>query len=48
MHRGSWVYALFCLGVVAVFSIASLRGCSPFANGGARGFATGARGPTHK
>ena len=49
MHRGSWFYAFSSLAVVALFSMATLRGCSPFADGGARGYAGGVvRGPTHK
>ncbi len=49
MQRGSWIFTLFCVAVVALFSTATLRGCSPFADGGARGYAGGVvRGPTHK
>lgn len=49
MQRGSWFYALFSLAVIALFAITTLRGCSPFADGGSRGLVgSGARGPTHK
>lgn len=42
------LYALFCLGVIALFTFAAARSYSPFADGGARMFAQTARGPTHK
>lgn len=52
------LYALFCLGVIALFTLAMMRSYSPFADSGP-GFFTargtggasgvhGARGPTHK
>ena len=53
MSRMSILYALFSLGVVALFVMASRDGFSPFADGGARGIAgiggrSGYVGPTHK
>ncbi len=53
MSRMSILYALFSLGVVALFVMASRDGFSPFADGGARGIGgIGGRstiiGPTHK
>jgi len=49
VSRSTILYALFCLGLVALFMLAAARGYSPFVSGGARpfGFAA-ARGPTHK
>ena len=32
------LYALFCLGVIALFTFAAARSYSPFADGGARIF----------
>ena len=51
MSRGSFLYGLWCLGIVGAFSAASVYGYSPFANGGkvaARGVGGGYYGPTHK
>lgn len=50
MRPGSILYALFCLGVIALVTFAAARSYSPFADPGPRMYATGggARGPTHK
>ena len=50
MRPPSILYALFCLGVIALVAFATTRSYSPFADGGPRLYATGggARGPTHK
>ncbi|MGY4396261.1 hypothetical protein ACVWZA_001434 [Sphingomonas sp. UYAg733] len=49
MSRMSIVYALFSLGIVALFVMAARDGFSPFADGGARGMGRSAIiGPTHK
>lgn len=48
MKAGSFLYALFCAGVVLLFAFATARSYSPFADGGQRMFVSGARGPTHK
>ncbi|QNQ09830.1 hypothetical protein [Sphingomonas alpina] len=53
MSRQSMLYALYSLGIVALFVLATRDGYSPFADGGARGIgAIGGRsgfvGPTHK
>lgn len=49
MSRSTILYALFCLGVMALFVLSAARGYSPFASGGARPFGFyAARGPTHK
>ncbi len=54
MRLSTILYALFCLGVVALFALAVMRSYSPFADshpgGGARaaGGVRGAHGPTHK
>lgn len=42
------LYAVFCLGVIALFTSATMNGFSPFADGGARGIVRTAVGPTHK
>jgi hypothetical protein len=51
MRVMSILYALFCIGVILLFSMAASRSYSPFADAGPRmaGFyGGGARGPTHK
>ena len=48
MSRQTIIYALFCLSVVVAFIWATRDGYSPFADGGARGIARTAVGPTHK
>ena len=48
MSRSSILYALFCLGLIALYTAAARNGYSPFAQGGARPFFYGTRGPTHK
>ena len=48
MSRSGLFFALFCLGVVAAYFLMARNGYSPFAQGGARPFFYGARGPTHK
>jgi hypothetical protein len=48
MTRGGFVFLLFCAGVLWLFVLAGRYAWSPFADGGPRMFATGARGPTHK
>lgn len=48
MKPASILYALFCLGVIALFTVAAQRRYSPFADGAARMFVGAARGPDHK
>lgn len=49
MSRLSMLYALYCLGIIALFVLAARDGYSPFADGGARGVGRAAfSGPTHK
>ena len=48
MKIPSILYAIACLGVVALFTFAAARSYSPFADGGPRMFVSGVRGPTHK
>lgn len=52
MSRSGLFFALFCLGVVALYFMSARNGYSPFAAGGNRGFffyggRTGG-GPQHK
>ena len=55
MSRSGLVFALFCLGVVALYFMSARAGYSPFADGGNRGgggsgffFFGGRGGPQHK
>ena len=54
MSRSGLIFALFCLGVVALYFLGARNGYSPFADGGNRGggfFFYGGRGgggPQHK
>jgi hypothetical protein len=48
MRPLSILYALFCMGVIALFIMAAQRRYSPFADGGVRTFAAVPRGPNHK
>jgi hypothetical protein len=48
MSRHAFLFGLFCIAIVSAFTFAMTSGYSPFANGGARGFAHGSYGPTHK
>ena len=50
MSRSGLIFALFCLGVVALYFLSARNGFSPFAAGGNRGFfyARGGSGPQHK
>jgi len=48
MNRVSILYAVFSLGVIALFTIAARDGFSPFADGGRRGIIYTAVGPNHK
>ncbi|QXT36070.1 hypothetical protein KV697_01400 [Sphingomonas sanguinis] len=53
MRLATILYALFCLAVVALFALATMRGYSPFAESGTGtshggGGVRGAHGPTHK
>ena len=52
MSRSGLLFALFCLGVVALYFLAARNGYSPFARSGGGGFfyAGGVRsgGPQHK
>lgn len=48
MSRMSMLYAVFCLGVIALFTTATRSGFSPFADGGARGIVRTPVGPNHK
>lgn len=50
MTRSGLLYALFCLGVVALYLLTARAGYSPFADGGRSAFfyARGGVGPQHK
>ncbi|MFC3441172.1 hypothetical protein ACFOKF_08170 [Sphingobium rhizovicinum] len=48
MSRSSFLYALWCLGVLALYLAAAAQGYSPFADGGRTAGAYRAYGPTHK
>lgn len=54
MSRSGLLFALFCLGVVALYFFTARAGYSPFADGGARGGGfwfyggRGGTGPQHK
>lgn len=48
MSKMSMLYAVFCLGVIVLFNVATRDGFSPFADGGKRGIMRVAGGPTHK
>ncbi|EQB29683.1 hypothetical protein [Sphingobium ummariense] len=48
MSRGTFLYALWCLGVLGLYLAAASQGYSPFADGGRTAGAARAYGPTHK
>ncbi|MBA4755408.1 MAG: hypothetical protein H2050_11310 [Sphingobium sp.] len=48
MSRSSFLYALWCLGVLGLYLTAAAQGYSPFADGGRTAGAARAYGPTHK
>lgn len=48
MTRGSFVYGLWCLGIIGLFLTASVRGYSPFADGRRAPLVGGVYGPSHK
>ena len=52
MSKSGLVFALFCLGVVALYFLTARAGYSPFADGGARSYwfygGRGGTGPQHK
>lgn len=53
MSRSGLLFALFCLGVVALYFVTARAGYSPFGDGGRRGFFYGGyyggrTGPHHK
>ena len=51
MSRSSILYALWCIGVIALMMVATINGFSPFASGGSRSFFFASQrgsGPTHK
>ena len=48
MRFASILYLLFCAAVVLLFTAATMRSYSPFADGGRPLFVSGVRGPTHK
>ncbi|WP_196221840.1 hypothetical protein [Sphingobium sp. CAP-1] len=48
MSGSRFLYALWCLGVIALYLAAASQGYSPFADGGRTAGAARAYGPTHK
>jgi hypothetical protein len=48
MSTRTFFYALWCLGVMGLFMLASAYGWSPFAEGGRARPHAGFYGPTHK
>jgi hypothetical protein len=48
MTRGSFLFALWCMIVVAAFIASGIFGYSPFAQGGRAAARAGSYGPTHK
>lgn len=49
MTRGSFLFALWCLGVTGAFMVSGIFAYSPFAEGGrASSVRPGFYGPTHK
>ena len=48
MSRGSFLYGLWCLGMVGLFLGGIAYAYSPFADGGRVAPRAGAYGPTHK
>lgn len=48
MSRSSFLYALWCLGVIGLYLAGASQGYSPFADGGRVAGVYRAAGPTHK
>jgi len=48
MNTRTFLYALWCLGVVALFVLSGIFAWSPFAEGGRSRPHVGIYGPTHK
>ncbi len=48
MSRGSFLYGLWCLGVLALYVAAASQGYSPFADGARTAAYIRAAGPNHK
>jgi hypothetical protein len=48
MRLGTFFYAIWCLGVIALFGLGGIYAYSPFADGGRTGRPSGYYGPTHK
>ena len=48
MTRTSFLYGLWCLGIISLALTASSFGYSPFADGGGAYARSGFYGPTHK
>lgn len=48
MNTRLFLYALWCLGVVALFVLSGIFAWSPFAEGGSARSHVGIYGPTHK
>ena len=48
MGRGSFVFALWCLGITGLFLGGTFYAWSPFADGGRSAPRAGVYGPTHK
>lgn len=48
MSRSSFLYALWCLGVLGLYLAAASQGYSPLADGGRTASGYRAYGPTHK
>ena len=48
MKSSSFLYALWCLGVIGLYLTAASQGYSPFADGGRAAAVHGIYGPTHK
>jgi hypothetical protein len=48
LTRGTFLFALWSLGVVALFMLSGIYAWSPFAEGGRAAVRPGIYGPTHK
>ena len=48
MSGRTFLYGLWCLGVVGLFMVSGVFAWSPFADGGRSGPRSGFYGPTHK
>ena len=48
MSKGTFLYALWCLGTLGLFLTAASQGYSPFADGGRSTILGRVYGPTHK